>query len=454
MSSLLEQAFVDAKALKEAALKNAEATIVEKYSTEVKETLEKILEQDGLELGGGAPAMGAAMDAGPAGDAAEDVPLGAAEGEELCPCDDEGEETEIKINFDELAETLQKLEEELEPSTIEEDEDIDISEEHLASLTEDDDEDPQGSGEMAGDSGSAGEGEAAAAQSAASGEQDEQAMKGMEENVNLDSLVDAIMEKISLDEVEEEIEEAKGEKGDADPLDGERAKFDKDHDGVPDGADKDKDDPDVKESIDADSLVDSIMEKLTVDMGADLAGWAGRRAEDKKYEMEKELASRRSTQSQDAHLEEEETDTSATDTKTELDDLKQAQEELVFENNQLKEKLQNYANVVEQLKESVTDVNLSNARLLYTNRVLRNTSLNERQKQKIAEAISKAGSVPEAKTIFETLQSTVESTPKRGPQSLSETINRRSSILRASSRSEAKPVDPLSDRMKKLAGIN
>jgi hypothetical protein len=44
--------------------------------------------------------------------------------------------------------------------------------------------------------------------------------------------------------------EAKGEKGDADPLDGERAKFDKDHDGVPDGADKDKDDPDVKENMD------------------------------------------------------------------------------------------------------------------------------------------------------------------------------------------------------------
>ena len=43
----------------------------------------------------------------------------------------------------------------------------------------------------------------------------------------------------------EELDEAKGEKGDADPLDGERAKFDKDHDGVPDGADKDPDDPEV-----------------------------------------------------------------------------------------------------------------------------------------------------------------------------------------------------------------
>jgi len=44
---------------------------------------------------------------------------------------------------------------------------------------------------------------------------------------------------------EDELDEAKGEKGDADPLGGERAKFDKDHDGVPDGADKDPDDPKV-----------------------------------------------------------------------------------------------------------------------------------------------------------------------------------------------------------------
>ena len=211
----------------------------------------------------------------------------------------------------------------------------------------------------------------------------------------------------------------------------------------------------LEEEIDADSLIDAVMEKLTVDMGADLSGWAGRRAEDKMYEMEKELAARRSTSlEQDSTLGRGMADRTDTDPQKELEDLKQAQEELVFENNQLKEKLQDYTNVVEQLKESVTDVNLSNARLLYTNRVLRNTSLNERQKDKIAEAISKAGSVPEAKTIFETLQSTVESTPKRGPQSLSETINRRSSILRASSRKETVKVDPLADRMKKLAGIN
>ena len=48
--------------------------------------------------------------------------------------------------------------------------------------------------------------------------------------------------------MEEELDEAKGEKGDANPLDGEREKFDKDLDGAPDGGDKDKDDPDVQEA--------------------------------------------------------------------------------------------------------------------------------------------------------------------------------------------------------------
>jgi hypothetical protein len=52
MSSLLEEAIVDAKALKEAALKNAENAVLEKYSQEVKGALSTLLEQeDALTLG-------------------------------------------------------------------------------------------------------------------------------------------------------------------------------------------------------------------------------------------------------------------------------------------------------------------------------------------------------------------------------------------------------------------
>ena len=126
---------------------------------------------------------------------------------------------------------------------------------------------------------------------------------------------------------------------------------------------------------------------------------------------------------------------------------------MVFENKQLKKRNKKYTQVVEEIKGTLQEVNVSNARLLYTNRVLRNTSLNERQKDNIAEAISNAGSVMEARTIVETLERATPAQTRRAPQPLSEAINRPSSIIRASRR-EAQPTDPFLDRMKKLAGIN
>ena len=45
MSSMLEQAILDAKDLKEAAIKNAQQAIIEKYSDEFEGEIEKLLEQ-------------------------------------------------------------------------------------------------------------------------------------------------------------------------------------------------------------------------------------------------------------------------------------------------------------------------------------------------------------------------------------------------------------------------
>ena len=72
------------------------------------------------------------------------------------------------------------------------------------------------------------------------------------------------------------------------------------------------------------------------------------------------------------------------------------------ENNKLHE-------VVKYLREKIEDVNISNAKLLYINQTLESVSLNERQKQHIVEAITRADSVKEAKVIFETLQNSVGS---------------------------------------------
>jgi tetratricopeptide (TPR) repeat protein len=394
MSTLLKEAIVDAKALRNAALKTAESTIIEKYSDEVRTALDSLLEQEedlglGADLGAdpmaAAPMAAAEEPAGPVEEVADDVPLGAAEGEKLCGCPDEGEESKVTVDLDELQEAVDVLHRELEEDL---DEEIDLSSLNLEDLLSEDDEEEDeedieesittGSDEIFGtqedDPQTSGGG--ALAGSAAAEEADSEALQS-EEGVKTNEAFD-----------------------------------------IPD------------------SFIDAIMEKLTVDMGAELSGWAGRPAYDVKWEMEKEMAHRRGTKAQE-----------------ELEILKKAQEELVFENNQLSERNKQYEQAVEELRENLQEVNVSNARLLYTNRVLRNTSLNERQKNKIAEAISRAGSVTEAKTIYKTLESAVPTHSKQGPQSLSEAINRPSSVIRATRKESTQPSDPFTDRMKKLAGI-
>ena len=88
MSNLLNEAIVDAKALREAALKNAETAVIEKYSQEVKETLDNLLEQDELGLEGAPedaamPDLGATEGAEGAQDTIDEdneIPLAATDG--------------------------------------------------------------------------------------------------------------------------------------------------------------------------------------------------------------------------------------------------------------------------------------------------------------------------------------------------------------------------------------
>jgi hypothetical protein len=118
----------------------------------------------------------------------------------------------------------------------------------------------------------------------------------------------------------------------------------------------------------------------------------------------------------------------------------------------LEQKLNKYQEVFPQLKVQLEESNLQNARLHYQNRVLNSDSLNERQKDRLVETISKAKTVEEAKIIYETLQSAVgASTQAHRPKSLNEVVTKRSSAFMP--RKEEKRGDPLAARMKALAGI-
>jgi len=120
--------------------------------------------------------------------------------------------------------------------------------------------------------------------------------------------------------------------------------------------------------------------------------------------------------------------------------------------DQLTETNKKYRTLIEQMEEKINEVNLSNAKLLYQNRVLNSVSLNERQKDRIVESITNANTVEEAKIIYETLQSAVgANAQQRKPKSLNEVVTKRSSAFVP--RREEKREDPFMARMKALAGI-
>jgi hypothetical protein len=136
-----------------------------------------------------------------------------------------------------------------------------------------------------------------------------------------------------------------------------------------------------------------------------------------------------------------------------INELHETVESLTRKNTQLER-------VLSKLEEHLDETLLSNAKLLYQNRTLGDASLNERQKSKIVEAIANAESPKEAKRLHETLKATVGSTPNsnKGPQSLSESVNRRSNLSamlnsRQNINESKQSVDPFLEKMQKLAGI-
>ena len=334
MSSMLEQAIIDAESLKEAAIKNAEQAIIEKYSQEVKSAVDLMLEQpeeDPL------ADLGAETPTAETPEIVDEAPLAAAEGENTCPCPS-GDDV-VTINFDQLH---TQMEEELEAEGTLDADDLQPSEEIA------------------------------------------------------DDEIEALSEEIEID----------------------------------------------------DDLLGELDEEIEIDIEPVKSGWLETPTEeivDGEDEAEAHAAAYEPPE----------------DDKRELEEAILKADKIIKklrkENKTLTEKNEKYKQSILQMKDTINEVNVENAKLLYTNKALSSSSLNERQKNQIVESISNASTVEEARVIYETLQSTVGSPRprrERKPQSLSEAVSRRSSTLLSNNREEKQKSNPVSDRMKKLAGIN
>ena len=418
-SSMLEQAIIDAKELKESAQRNAEETIVEKYQSEIKEAVEKILEQEdplglGGDLGGGLDAgLGAGGGGTPesanqpeAGKDQIDMVL-----EQLPFIQTTGDDQVIELDLGKLEESLnivsedeedglrddiKALEEiELDEDLLDEymlDEEFELDEEMLEEEDLDEIEVPDDTYNRLVDKATEKEGAITEDLSL-----EEMIAEALEEMLGEEDVLEEDEDLFEIEDLEEELGDGKTQGPDS-----------------------------------VEAGLDNNEGFTQMDLAAEQGGKRG----PGKKETEKKDKESKKLQRENKTLIKEQTRMSS---KVQL----------------LENKLDKYGTVIDQLKQKLDESNLASAKLLYQNRVLDSVSLNERQKDRIVEAIKDAETVEEAKIIFETLQSTVETAGKssRKRESLDEVVYRGSSAFMPLKEDKQKVSDPFVARMKTLAGL-
>ena len=137
----------------------------------------------------------------------------------------------------------------------------------------------------------------------------------------------------------------------------------------------------------------------------------------------------------------------------ELDEEKDAMyEAMKVKMKKMEEELNETRKALKTVKTDLTEVNLLNAKLLYTNKIFRNKNLTESQKVKVLGAFDKAANVKEAKLVFETISEGLNA-PKK---SISESVIGRASKSAGISTTTKQPIvesNEMITRFQKLAGI-
>ncbi|MEK9770350.1 MAG: hypothetical protein VW683_15675 [Betaproteobacteria bacterium] len=404
MSSMLEQAIIEAEQLKKVASRNAEQAILERYSQEIKEEMENLIEQD-LGLGGGdaGGGLGGGLDMGTGGEAKPQVDFKGAKadndqvpnqleyaafdgltiGETKYP--EQGDL--IEINLDSLSEY--ELNPDMGPTTRNLSESIEIDDSLLAEMLDEgdklinpDDKKPTNKKDCS------------------------EVHAGMTHEAYLAELDDVSEAKCGTHE----------------------------------------------ESLEVDEDVLEEMIKIDWNPAAKEGNPFGTTSEQDDFNL---LVAKLKRQCEELNMKNESLKKDNKKVIKESLEYKKHFESAEKKSQDLSNKYASLLEKVQELRGAFEESQLMNAKLVYTNKVLSDEKLNVRQKNKIAESIENTDSVNEAKIVYETLVNTVESTSKRGPESLSEAVTRRKHPLFVKgTQTEAKPSNDFASRMKKLAGLD
>ena len=107
---------------------------------------------------------------------------------------------------------------------------------------------------------------------------------------------------------------------------------------------------------------------------------------------------------------------------------------------------------IAELRNELNEVNLLNAKLLYTNKIFKAKNLTESEKVKVLNTFDKAETVKEVKLVFETLTESFKATAKKAP--IKESLGSASRSM--ASTQTKQPIIEVNDaftRMQQLAGL-
>jgi hypothetical protein len=120
------------------------------------------------------------------------------------------------------------------------------------------------------------------------------------------------------------------------------------------------------------------------------------------------------------------------------------------ETDEMKAELEEALSTIETLKAELNEINLLNAKLLYSNKIFKAKNLNENQKVKVLSSFDKAKNVGEVKMVYETLNEGI----KVKKETIKENLGRASKATNTPTTKQ--PIVESNDvfkRMQKLAGL-
>jgi hypothetical protein len=129
------------------------------------------------------------------------------------------------------------------------------------------------------------------------------------------------------------------------------------------------------------------------------------------------------------------------------------EEDIVNEKDDSAEELEEAYSTINQLRNVLQEVNLLNAKLLYTNKLFRNFELSENQKMKIIENFDRAGNTREVKLVFSTMAESFIKPSKKRIVKEHKSVASKAVRTTAPSKEIISEGSEMANRFKKLAGL-